>query len=264
MPTYLISNDNFHYSNSIVGSYLIAGDRETTEVVQLTKTNSTPSFGNLTCERVWAVGAMFGNAPMICGGAQPGFEITSFDSCISYEKTQWSQSHYMKDKRGSPAGVQINSTTFWILGGYFYNYSVDYPGISLDSTEFIIQGQTNGLHGPKLPFGLSQACAVKLSETEIFVIGGWELQSDTLRNEVWIYDPQNGFERNQGPSLKKRRGGHSCSTMKNGEKSLIIVAGGFNALKSVEIYDPTNKTWYSGKTNFQPQKLFNFIIFKHE
>ena len=89
-------------------------------------------------------------------------------------------------------------------------------------------------------------CAVKLSEQEIFVIGGWDGSSD--RNEVWIYDPQNGFARNQGPSLNNGRYSHSCSTIRDGGETVIVVAGGVNDmhLDSVEIYDPTDNIWNSG------------------
>ena len=130
--------------------------------------------------------------------------------------------------------------------------------------QFIIEGQTNGVPGPKLPYGLNNMCAVKLSEKEIFVIGGY---SGGSRNEVWIYDPQNGFARYQGPPLNTVRYLHSCSTMRDGEKNLLIVAGGYNhgGLDSVEIYDPTDNTWHSGKTNSQPQKkkhFFKITIFK--
>ena len=130
-----------------------------TEVVEYVETTSTPSFGQIPTQRDFAVGAMFGNAPILCGGYD---EIDTFDSCISFQNSQWSQSHSMDKKRFYPAGVQINSTTFWILGGF--NEAV------LDSTEFIIQGQTNGVPGPKLPYVLRIMCAVKLSEKEIFVI----------------------------------------------------------------------------------------------
>ena len=177
-----------------------------TEVVELVKTNSTPSFGQLPSRREGAVGAMFGNAPILCGGRDDGNE-TFFDICISFQNSQWSTSHSMKEKRAYPAGVQINSTTFWILGGKDSGSSL------LDSTEFIIEGQTNGVPGPKLPYELDSMCAVKLSEGEIFVIGGY---SGGSRNEVWIYDPQNGFARNQGPSLNTNRKLHSCSSMRDG------------------------------------------------
>ena len=133
-------------------------------VVELVKTNSTPSFGQLPSIRVEAVGAIFGNTPIICGGYDYGSYYDFADTCISYQDSQWTQSHSMNEERLSAAGVQINSTTFWILGGD--------SGSLLDSTEFIIEGQTNGVLGPKLPYKLDRMCAVKLSDQEIFVIGG--------------------------------------------------------------------------------------------
>ena len=41
-------------------------------------------------------------------------------------------------------------------------------------------------------------------------------------------------------------------------------AGGYNGgiLDSVEIYDPTDNTWHSGKTNSQPQKTFLIYYFQ--
>lgn len=189
---------------------------------------------------------MFGNTPMLCGGSL-------IDTCISFQSSQWSQSHSMTEKRDFAAGVQINSTTFWILGGEV----VEYEYVILLTTEFIIQGETKGVPGPILPNFLTRICAVKLSETEIFVIGGLGhgfIDDTSTRNEVWIYNPQNGFSRKKGPSLSTPRYGHSCSTMRDGEKTLIVAAGGYiqddfqlSILPSVEIYDPIDNTWYPGK-----------------
>ena len=60
-----------------------------------------------------------------------------------------------------------------------------------------------------------------------------------------------------GPNLKWR----------DGDKNLIVVAGGHYTeggrdvyLDSVEIYDPTDNTWHSGKTNSQPSKN-TFLIY---
>ena len=229
---------HFHFT---VGQYLIAGGYDKrTEVVELIKSNSTPSFGQLPSTRVGAVGTMLGNAPLLCGGY---YQYASpVDTCISYHQdSEWSQTQTMVNKLQFAAGVKVNSTTFWIIGGS--------DGSSpLDSTEFIIQGQTNGVPGPKLPYGLDEMCAIKISENEIFVIGGYDGSSS--RNEVWIYDPQNGFTRTQGPSLTYARFWHSCSTMKDGNKTVIVVAGGNEAVYSVEIYDPTDNTWHSGKNYF--------------
>ena len=217
-----------------------------TEVVEFVETTSTPSFGQLPSSRDNAVGAMFGNIPILCGGLDEDYKI--LDTCISYQDSKWSHSHLMVQKRSFAAGVKINSTTFWILGGTYTTSYNDY----LDSTEFIIQGHTNGVPGPELPHSLSSMCAVKLSENEIFVIGGVGVGG--YKKEVWIYDPQNGFARTKGPSLTTARYSHSCSAMRDGEKTVIIASGGYN-IDSVEIYDPTDNTWYSGKSNSLPEKI---------
>ena len=97
----------FHFTG---GMYLIAGGdvdggpQELTEVVELINTNSTPSFGQLPSARRGAVGAMFGNAPIICGVI---YGSSYLDSCISFQNSQWSQSHSMTEKRKTAAGVQI-------------------------------------------------------------------------------------------------------------------------------------------------------------
>ena len=225
----------------IAGGLLGSASNEMTEVVEFTKTNSTPFYGRLPFAQYGAVGTMFGNTPILCGGR----DAYSFDTCISYDQnSEWIQSNSMVEARVEAAAVKVNSTTFWILGGY------DHGGDDssyLGSTEFIIQDQINGVPGPILPYGLCSMCAIKISKNEIFVMGGWD--GPSLRNEVWIYDPQNGFNQTQGPSLNSHRSAHSCSIMNDGEMTFIIVAGGYNGvyLNSVEIYDPTNNTWTYGK-----------------
>ena len=231
----------------IVGGTVSDGSApELTEVVALGKTNSTPSFGQLP-ETIWgAVGTMFGNVPIICGGAY--FDSIDSNLCISFQNSQWVPSHGMIEHRSSLAGVQINLLgnipAFWLLGGISAE-------IVLDSTEIIFQGDTNRYSGPNLPYKMFGMCAIKLSDDEIFVIGGGD-EDYNDRNEVWIYNPQNDFARKQGPSLNIARQGHSCSTMRDGEKTFIVVVDGFRgsgSADSVEIYDPTDKTWHFGKSN---------------
>ena len=128
---HLVFNDNFYHFcfHFTVGRYLIAGGsfnfnlHDVTEVVELVNTNSTPSFGHLPSTRWAPVGAMFGNVPILCGGWHFG---TYYDSCISFQNSQWSPSHSMNEKRRDAAGVQINSTTFWILGG---EYNDEFCGV---------------------------------------------------------------------------------------------------------------------------------------
>ena len=228
-----------------------------TDVVEYPETNDDPpSYGKIPQFRGQAIGAMLDTTPIVCGGISDNGNLTDYgnliyNDCIAFQNGQWNVSHTMQKYRFIPAGVKINSTTFWILGGM-----EELPWFLTRSTEFIIQGQTNGVTGPDLPYTLYSSCAVKLSEEEIFVIGGVSRIWNGIRREVWIYNPQNGFTLKQGPPLNVARGGHSCSTMRDGDKTYIIVAGGNyfpnlslqeHTLNSTEIYDPEAKTWYLGK-----------------
>ena len=99
----------------IAGGYVDGSPYESTIVVELVKSNSTPSFGQLPSEQGNAIGTVLGNDTLLCGGYGDSY----LDTCISYHQdSKWSQSHTMSNKRGSAAGVAVNSTTYWILGGY--------------------------------------------------------------------------------------------------------------------------------------------------
>ena len=251
---------------------LIGGSENNTEFVKFITSNSTPFYGQLPETRIGSFGAMLGDAPLVCGG-RTGPESTYYNSCLTYENFQWSPSHIMNEKRAFSAGVLLNSSTFWILGGFYFFGSGQGSGHYLNSTEFIHKGQTNGVSGPTLPYELSRMCAVKLTEEQIFLIGGRDGTFDNggewpneERKEVWIFNPKDGFSVKQGISLNTKRSFHSCSTMRHDGKTVIVVAGGFNSdgtddyhLDSVEIYDPDYNAWYPGKRH---QKIFTFIFKK--
>ena len=212
---------------------------------QICPTNSTINYGELTGKRYKAVGGLLGDVPILCGGEQPNY-YGAYNNCITFENSTWESSHLLTENRVYSAGVEINNTSCWILGG-----GNDLES-HLNSTEFIIQENSNGISRPMLPFNMSKMCAVKLSEEEIFVIGGW-INYQGISSKVWIYNPQKKFERKPGPSLNQSREKHSCSIMRNEEKTQIVVAGGYGkigtdtvALNSVEIYDPIDRTLHFG------------------
>ena len=69
----------------IAGGYVDGAPNESTEVVELVKSNSTPSFGQLPSEQENAVGTMLDNATLLCGGSNgPSY----LDMCISYHLFQ--------------------------------------------------------------------------------------------------------------------------------------------------------------------------------
>ena len=244
----------FRNTNNTVTSFLdqyliVGGNGIETEVFQFIKSNSTTNYGKLTGQRYDSVGGILDDIPILCGGNRPPYN-GGYNDCISYENSTWDSSHLLTEHRSYSAGVQINDTSFWILGGGDSSY--------LNSTEFIIKDNSNGISGPTLPYNMSKTCAVKLSEKEIFVIGGVSYKG--ILTEVWIYNPQKDFERKPGPSLHQSRQQHSCGILRDGEKSQIVVAGGYgmsigsdnrtslhSGLNSVEIYDPIDKEWHFGK-----------------
>ena len=106
----------------------------------------------------------------------------------------------MTTKRYDASIVQLNSTTLWIVGGYNGDYS------ETKSSEFIGLDSTVGKPGPKFPYPVTGACAVKYSEDKVYVMGGYDgLTSYHPSNKVLIFDPKNWFIHNEAgvPLCKK-------------------------------------------------------------
>ena len=107
-----------HFQNNLIEYNLKYPSDEMTEVIDLAETNPTPSFGQLPSRRRYAVGTMLGNAPLLCGGYDGSSDGNYLDTCILYHQdSEWTQSNSMVQARDRAAGVKVNSTTFWILGG---------------------------------------------------------------------------------------------------------------------------------------------------
>ena len=83
----------------------------TTEVIDLSKSNVTYSFGDIPELRFPVLGGRLGSSPIICGGS------TIDVSCMMFQQSQWTQTHTMTIPRDMAASVQLNATTLWILGG---------------------------------------------------------------------------------------------------------------------------------------------------
>ena len=119
--------------------------------------------------------------------------------------------------------------------------------------------------GPKLPYNLRNMCAVKVEE-HIYIIGGISYCDNpasgcepgtAVLKEVWIYNSTDfkdqhgyyGYDEKlyeEGPSMEIGRYGHACGLMKNGNKTMIVAAGGWSGSTTVEILDLTTNQWSSG------------------
>ena len=86
---------------------------------------------------------------------------------------------------------------------------------------------------------------IQYDEKSIYIIGGD--QNGSISNKTWIVDPTNEFQITEGPSLNKGRAYHGCAKMTLNGRTILVVAGGFGALDSVEILDPSgNNVWTQG------------------
>ena len=86
---------------------------------------------------------------------------------------------------------------------------------------------------------------IQYDEKSIYIIGGF--QNGSISNKTWIVDPTNEFQITEGPSLNKGRAYHGCAKMTLNGRTILVVAGGFGALDSVEILDPLgNNVWTQG------------------
>ena len=184
----------------------------------------------LESERISPVGGLINETPIVCGGYN--FTGQDYDTCIVFGQTKTSIK--MNEPRSVAASVVLNETTLWILGGLAGRRR-------LKSTELITLDPATSVNGPALPKALAGSCAVKYNDTHIYLTGNG--------NQVWIYNPGSSSW-TEGPRMKNKRGSHGCIVLHHGQKSWIVVAGGYNNdgdyLKSMEILDPNENKWVRG------------------
>ena len=217
------------------GSHAYAYNLVATEVIDVqSNSNVKSSFGQTPSQRKRAVGGLIGFTPIICGGEDNKFHDE--ESCFTYNQSQWTKTHTMTTKRYGASSVQLNDTTLWIVGGE--------NGTKLDSSEFVGLDSTVPNPGPKLPYQISNSCAVKYSKDKVYVIGGYHGYSYV--NKVLIFNPMDNFSFIEGPPMITKRHSHSCGLMSNGQQSKIVVAGGVYS-SSVEIFDSSTNKWSKGK-----------------
>ena len=233
--------------------YLIIGGK-TTEIIDLGNPNKTSIIGELPSKREGAVIGLLGSTPIICGGKDHNDWYSSnstLNKCISFKQSHWTSTHTMTRDRIDAASVQLNDT-MWILGGWYYHcVSRCLSGAdgTTSSTEFLKMNTNKGIPGPDLPYWGYGHCAVKFSEEQVFVIGGFQTLTGfniKLSSNVVIFNPLNNFTYIEGPSLNEGRSRHVCGLMSNGQLSKIVIAGGIREKHDVEIFDPSINSWCPG------------------
>ena len=227
----------------------MGGSATETEVIDLVDSNitCTSSYGKLEAERQWPVGGLIRNTPILCGGQDLNEKV--YDSCILFGQNQTIK---MNEKRFRSASVILNETTLWIMGG-------STGPMTLSSTEFITLDSDTSINGPSLPIEMDSSCAIKYNTSHIYLTGGYYSGDpwDVRQDKVWIFnihDINSGTSSwTEGPKMKDPRAVHGCTVLHQDQKSLIVVAGGWNkagAVLSMEILDPLKNEWIQGEKDY--------------
>ena len=141
--------------------------------------------------RYGSVGESFIDNLLICGG----FNYPNYlQGCHYLDKSgNVTNSFNLTEKRSSAASVKISDSKLWIVGG---TSDIFDPSEASNSTEFVDTARFSVCRGPNLPFTIHSHCMIKFSETEIYIIGGW--QNGKISNKTWIVDPENDFQITEG------------------------------------------------------------------
>ena len=134
----------------------------------------------------------------------------------------------------------------------------------LSSSELIGPGVSS--EGPQLPIEVEEHCLVRLDETRVMMIGGFDNTNYETSANTHIYD-FGSFTWSNGPALNTARKLLGCGTFRSaahGGKTMVVVAGGYFLMDSVEFWDPTgDEGWVPGKNSSPLSNLSEKSDFCH-
>ena len=137
--------------------------------------------------------------------------------------------------------LSIELDVLWVTGGYGGNVQW------LSSSELIGPGGSS--EGPELPIEVEEHCLVRLDESRVMMIGGFDNTNYETSANTHIYDFDTETWSN-GPALNQARKLLGCGTFTSaahGGKTMVVVAGGYFLMDSVEFWDPTgDEGWIQG------------------
>ncbi len=174
-----------------------------------------------------AYGLLEGKTPFVCGG-EVDFPLSTRNCYVLGKDDVQAE---MQIKRKYPASIVIKQqTTLWVTGG-------DGSQGPQDTSEYVQPGQ-DPIFGPTLPKEMHMHCMIKLNDSLVFFIGGYNgdhVVSD--RTDIFNLDTKKW---SRGPSLLINRYIHTCGKVKDQETNddILIVTGGrglSEGLKSTEI-----------------------------
>ena len=159
---------------------------------------------------------------LVCGGCAEDSELNK--NCYSFGFNPFPVAK-LSESRCLASSIVFNTTTTWITGGLNSNSVVERPILS--STELVsITGMTE--MGPDLPTPLNGHCSIKISDSNVFIIGGRNStdQSDNGLKSTIYYDlAQKTWS--DGPKMTQARSAFGCgaffSEYHNGKRVIAAI-----------------------------------------
>jgi len=205
------------------------------QIVNLSNDTSTcNNFPDYPLAMRGATGAIVSGHPIICGGRS---KESIHSECYHHSKAtnSWTFLSNMSTKRSNSASVPVNGKLM-VLGGL----DEDYNG--LGTSEYVSPDGDASQPGPDLPGPRYEHCAVKLSNGQVMLLGGFPDEKSVI-----IFHPDTEKFDQSLPQLTFDRYGAGCAAFKSplhdNREVVLAVGGGGQATAEVLDYTQPNPVW---------------------
>ena len=159
---------------------------------------------------------------LVCGGCSQDSELNKNCYSIGFNPEPVAK---LSESRCLASSIVFNTTTMWITGGLNSNSVAERPILS--STELVsITGMTE--MGPDLPTPLNGHCSIKISDSNVFIIGGQsstDISDNGLKSTIYYDFAQNTWI--DGPEMTQARSAFGCgafySEYHNGKRVIAAI-----------------------------------------
>ena len=198
-------------------------------------TRSCSNLQNYPIAFTLATGAIVSDHPIICGGKFT--RVSQHSECYHHSKVSnsWNFLTNMTTKRSYSASVPVNNMLL-VMGGY--------NGSSLNTTEYISPDGDASQPGPDLPTPRDEHCAVKLSNGQVMLLGGY---SDETKKSTIIFHPDKETFNQSLPSMTHERRRAGCAVFNSPmheNREVVLAVGGYQeSTAEVLDYSQPNAKW---------------------